>query len=264
MSAPAVKPATTVLLLRDGDDGVEVFLVKRHARSRFMPDAWVFPGGRVDDADHELPDTQVSGGESVGERLGLPPDAVRGFLVAGVRETFEEAGIWLGTGELPTALREPLNNGEVRFTDLLAAHDAHIDLDGLAPWSWWVTPASEPRRYDTRFVVAITDADGVHDDGETVDSGWFTPSAALAAVASGEVRMAPPTWWTVTELAALGTVKAVLDSASQRAIARIEPILSGTKGAVSLTLPGHAGHPDPAIDGLPTSIAFEQGRWWAR
>ncbi|MFT6816906.1 MAG: 8-oxo-dGTP pyrophosphatase MutT (NUDIX family), partial [Myxococcota bacterium] len=151
MSAPDLRPATTVLLLREGQRGVEVFLVKRHGKSRFMPGAWVFPGGRVDDDDHTMPQNMVSGGEMTASRLGLSDDEATGFLVAGVRETFEEAGIWLGKGELPEALRHPLNSGEVRFCDLLAAHQASIDLDVLKPWGWWVTPVSEPRRYDTRF-----------------------------------------------------------------------------------------------------------------
>ena len=257
-----LRPATTVLLLRERG-ALEVFLVKRHARSRFMPSAWVFPGGRVDPDDHALPDEWVRGGQATADRLGLCDKTGRGFLVAGVRETFEEAGIWLGKGELPTALREPLNRNEVRFVDLLASHSAVVDLDRLHPWSWWVTPTSEPRRYDTRFVVAVTDADGLHDDGETVDSGWFTPAAALRAVADGDVRMAPPTWWTVQELAAMGSIAAVLESSKSRTIARIQPILEMGEGTVRLTLPGHTEHPEPAIPGLPDEISLKSGRWWA-
>lgn len=263
MSTSELRPATTVLLLREGKRGVEVFLVKRHARSRFMPDAWVFPGGRVDDDDHQMPSSMVSGGEQTAARLKLPEEQATGFLVAGVRETFEEAGIWLGKGELPDALRHPLNNGEVRFRDLLAAHQASVDLGVLKPWGWWVTPVSEPRRYDTRFVVATTDRDGSHDEGETVDSGWFRPEAALAAVNAGTVRMAPPTWWVVQELKRLAHVDAVLAHADERPIERILPILTLSDGAVRLTLPGHADHPDAAIEGLPTEIVFEQGKWWA-
>ena len=257
-----VRPATTVLLLRQRQE-LEVFLVKRHSRSRFMPSAWVFPGGRVDDADHSVPPEHVRGGRETGQRLGLSEDTWQGFLVAGVRETFEEAGIWLGKGELPSALRGPLNAGEVRFVDLLTSHGAVVDLDRLHPWSWWVTPDNEPRRYDTRFVVAVTDKEGVHDDGETVDSGWFTPADALAAVDSGEVRMAPPTWWTVRELQALGSVDAVLASCRTRPVGRIQPILEMGEGTVSLTLPGHPDHPDPAVGDLPPRIGFAQGRWWA-
>ncbi len=263
MSIPDVRPATTVLLLREGEQGVEVFLVKRHGKSRFMPGAWVFPGGRVDDEDHLMPESMVSGGEHTAARLGLSEKEATGFLVAGVRETYEEAGIWLGKGELPDELRHPLNNGEVRFCDLLAAHQASIDLDVLKPWGWWVTPVSEPRRYNTRFVVATTDADGSHDEGETVDSGWFRPADALAAVDAGEVRMAPPTWWIVQELKRLAHVEAVLAHTDDRPIEKILPILELAEGAVRLTLPGHADHPDAAIAGLPTEIVFEQGKWWA-
>ncbi len=263
MSTPELRPATTVLLLREGEKGVEVFLVKRHGKSRFMPDAWVFPGGRVDDEDHLIPPHLVSGGEQTASRLHLSEEEATGFLVAGVRETFEEAGIWLGNGELPDATRHSLNNGEVGFVDVLTAHQVSIDLSILKPWGWWVTPASEPRRYDTRFVVATTDSEGSHDEGETVDSGWFRPRDALAAVAAGEVRMAPPTWWIVRELLRLAHVDAVLAHTDERAIERILPILELAAGSVRLTLPGHVEHPDAAIAGLPTEIVFEQGKWWA-
>lgn len=263
MSVPETRPATTVLLLREGVNGVEVFLVKRHGKSRFMPDMWVFPGGRVDDDDHHMPADMVTGGEWTASRLGLTEAEATGFLVAGVRETFEEAGIWLGQGELPEALRHPLNNGEVRFCDLLAAHQATIDLGVLRPWAWWVTPDSESRRYDTRFVVATTDSDGSHDDGETVDSGWFRPADALSAIDAGNVRMAPPTWWVVQELKRLAHVDAVLAHTEDCAIARIQPILALGQGTVRLTLPGHPEHPDDAIEGLPSEIVFEKGKWWA-
>lgn len=257
-----LRPASTVLLLRERD-GLEVFLVKRHGRSRFMPGAWVFPGGRVDAAD-ALPCEHIVGGDALLTRLQLEEPTGRGFLVAAVRETFEESGIWLGTGSLPDTLRNPLNDGEISLSAALAEHGARVDLDVLLPWSWWVTPTAEPRRYDTRFLVAIADQDGSHDRRETVDSGWFRPEDALAAVDRGEVRMAPPTWWTVRELQELGSVAAVRASAAERVIARIQPELVAHDGAVELFLPGHERHADPAIPGLPSHIALRDGRWWAR
>ena len=257
-----LRPASTVLLLRERS-GLEVFLVKRHGKSRFMPGAWVFPGGRVDARDAAA-DARITGGAAVMERLHLSGDEGRGFLVAAVRETFEESGIWLGDGALPQELRDPLNDGELSLAEALQRHEARIDLDVLMPWSWWVTPEVEPRRYDTRFVVAVADQEGSHDARETVDSGWFTPQDALAAVACGEVRMAPPTWWTVTELDRLGSVAAVRRSAAERAIARIQPELVLSDGKVELFLPGHDRHSAPALPGLPTHIALREGRWWAQ
>ena len=259
------RPAATVLVLRESDDDAfEVFMVQRHRKSGFMPSAWVFPGGRVDPTDHLHDHPRVRGGEAplrqmgVDRRIGLP------FLVAAVRETFEESGVWLGTGALPASVRDPLARGEHALADLLDAHDATVDLDRLGAWSWWVTPDAEPRRYDTRFLVArATAARARHDERETVDSAWFRPADALERAQRGELPLAPPTWWTLTELAELDSLEALWAGLEARPRRPIQPILEIGDGSLELRLPGHPEHPEPAIDGLPARIGFAQGRWWA-
>lgn len=259
MTAP-LRPAATVILLRDGPAGLEVFLVQRGGGAAFMPLAWVFPGGRVDPVDR-LEGPRVCGGERTAARLRLGPEEGRAHLVAGVRETFEEAGIWLGTGAPPQEARGPLARRELALADLLERHDARLDLDALHPWAWWVTPAQEPRRFDTRFLLAFTDVDGAHDAHETVDSGWWRPAAALDAAASRGLRLAPPTWWTLRELGALGDARAARAAAEARTIGRIEPILRPADGGVEVVLPGHPDHPDPVVPGLPSSVRLVAGRW---
>ncbi|MCO4744146.1 MAG: NUDIX hydrolase [Proteobacteria bacterium] len=257
------RPAATVLLLRDDTElGLEVFMVQRHRKSGFMPSAWVFPGGRVDDRDRRE-HARVLGGRSSVEQMEADPVAARAFLVAAVRETFEEAGVLIGDGELPEAVREPLARGALDLGDLLESHQATVDLDQLAPWSWWVTPEQEPRRYDTRFLLArAPTGTASHDDRETVDSGWVRPEWALEQ--GGSFPLAPPTWWTLRELAAFSSVDAVFSAVPQRTRRAIQPILHLGKGGVELVLPGHAQHPDPSIPGLPSAIGFDQGRWWTR
>ena len=147
----SLRRATTIILVRDGEAGLEVFLVQRHRRSGFLPSAWVFPGGRVDRSDY---DVGTTGGEGLITRMGLPVDDARAHLVAGVRETFEESGVWLGDGGLPEAMRAPLARGELRLSELLERHGAAVNLSRVELWSWWITPEAEPRRYDTRFLVA--------------------------------------------------------------------------------------------------------------
>lgn len=258
------RPATTVLLLRPDPDGFRVFMVQRNRAVGFMPNAWVFPGGRVDEADRLAGHPRVRGGGVAMRQLGLPePDAVAS-LVAGVRETFEEAGVWLGDGELPAEARGPLASGYARLAELLDRHDVIADLDRLRAWSWWVTPEAEPKRFDTRFLVARADAgDASHDEGETVASRWVTPREALDHAERAAMPMAPPTWWTLRELSAYDSADAVLAAAEQREQRPIQPILNMDGAAVELWLPGHPKHPAPAIPGLPTSVAFVQGRWWA-
>ena len=146
MNAKA-KPAATVIILRDAIDGPEVLMLKRSGRSGFFPNAWVFPGGRVDPDDASTP--------TRGQALGLSLDD-RSFGVAAIRETFEEAGVWLGDGPANPSLREALNT---RQATLASAPHLTADLARLALWSWWITPENEPKRYDTRFFIALLHPD---------------------------------------------------------------------------------------------------------
>jgi 8-oxo-dGTP pyrophosphatase MutT (NUDIX family) len=252
------RPAATVVLLRARGRRFQVFLVRRNRRVGFMPSAWVFPGGRVDEADHVASHPRIVGGD------GLSAED-RAYRVAAVRETLEESGLWLGPGAAPPAARKTLNAGEGRLVDILEPHDLQADLDRLRAWSWWITPVAERRRYDTRFFVAVVgddDAPARHDEGETVDSAWLDIDRAVSGAEAGELPMAPPTWWTLRELEACGDLDAV--RASRRPHAPICPILELEAGSVRLVLPGHPEHPDPAIPGLPAELGFTQGRWWAR
>ena len=117
-------------------------MLKRSGRSGFFPHAWVFPGGRVDTADEEA--------RSTGCTPGLP-EGDDHYAVAAIRETYEEAGVWMGAGEASSEFRAALNE---RTATLRDAPGLVADLDRLAVWSWWVTPEIEPKRYDTRFFVA--------------------------------------------------------------------------------------------------------------
>lgn len=259
------RAACTIILCHPRDDGFAVFMVQRHRKSGFLPSAWVFPGGRVDDADALHGHPRISGGEAASAQMGLSHADGVATLVAGVRETFEEAGVWLGQGKLPQMARDALNAHTADLVDVLEAHDASVDLDRLGVWSWWVTPEIEPRRYDTRFLVAVVDvANGRHDDHETVDSAWLRPSDVLADCSLSRFPMAPPTWWTLKELAAHADAAAVLDAAEsrqQRPIVPIKPIIEYSEG-FNLYLPGHEKHPDPRIDGMPVRVSVDEQMNW--
>jgi 8-oxo-dGTP pyrophosphatase MutT (NUDIX family) len=256
-------PAATVILLRPESDGFSVFLVQRNRAVGFMPNAWVFPGGRVEADDRLLGHPAVHGGLAAVAAMGLDAADAMAFLVAAVRETFEESGVWLGEG-MPRERRTELGRGGKGLPALLAETGAVIHLDRLAPWAHWVTPSVEPRRFDTRFLVAIAPDDlAVHDSGETVASGWMRPAEAIAKAERGELPMAPPTWWTLVELAREPDVDAVIAAAYRRSQRPIEPIARFDGGEFELLLPGHPNHPEPACDGLPTHVKFVQGRWWA-
>lgn len=256
-AARAVVPrlAATVLILRDGATGPEVLMVKRSMQASFMPGAYVFPGGAVDEADGQARCEESA--TELAERVGRVTEVgERGaaFTVAALRECFEEAGLWLGIDHPPgdlKALRARLHGGE-SFGHL--AHEAGLPLAtrSLIPWSHWVTPMGLPKRFDTLFFVCRAPA-GQHpevDAGETTTLEWIAPKAAIAASKAGTFQMEFATLSTVRSLVPFAErdVQALLDhAAAQRALPPLHPRLKvgedgHTKG---VALPG-----DPGYDAL--------------
>jgi 8-oxo-dGTP pyrophosphatase MutT (NUDIX family) len=237
------RPAATVLVARDADGGMELLLLRRHGRAGFAADAWVFPGGMVDAADGTLPSDRWRGIDpaALTERFALPPDEVLGMHVAAVRETFEEAGILLATGadggpidvETGTAgaLRAALVDrtaGAADFAAWLEAEGVVLDLGSLTYAFRWVTPAQEPRRYDTCFFLVQVAAGqvAVHDAVEVTDQRWLTPAAALEEGRAGRLHLIYPTIKTLEALAGHATVaEAVGWARHQSRIRSIQPHL---------------------------------------
>lgn len=254
MTADA-RPAATVVVLREGAQGPEILMLKRSKQAGFFPHAWVFPGGRVDAADEVA--------RSTGSTAGLPPGDDH-FAVAAIRETFEEAGVWMGAGEATPELRAALNDRTATLGDV---PELVADLGRLAVWSWWITPEAEPKRYDTRFFVALLRAQeaeaAVHDDIETVSSIWITPADALERSMGGDFFLAPPTFRTLEEMAEYPTGEAILAAARLRKVRPVMPRLEISDGGVCIVLPGDESYPsDTPVDG-PTRIEFKQGAWWS-
>ncbi len=238
-------------------------MVQRHRKMGFLPNAWVFPGGRVDPADHLDGHPALVGGEQVLGQLELPrPDAIA-HVVAGLRETWEEVGVWLGDGPPDPSLRRAVATRERSLVDVLT-DASRLHLDALRAWSWWITPKAEPKRYDTRFLVTLAeDADGRHDEHETVDSRWVSPRAVLEAADHRGFPMAPPTWWTLNELAEHDHAEAAYGAAHGRVQRAIQPIMSFSGAGIALQMPGHDDHPEPRIPGVPRGIVFRDAGWVA-
>jgi 8-oxo-dGTP pyrophosphatase MutT (NUDIX family) len=240
--------AATVVLLRDGRDGLEAYLQLRPLGMGFAGGLWVFPGGRVDEGDRDpAVDASWAGPSPTvwAGWLGLPVGEARGHVVAACRETLEEAGLLLaspapGAGELEAARRELLD-GSAGFAELLARLEVRLDADRLRYWAWWVTPEIEPRRYDTRFFVA-----GLPDDAAVtahlaeVERERWLPAAEAAA--DEDLPMLPPTRYTLRDLAGHGTVEAALAAGTDRRVERILPVLDGA----DLVMPWGERYPVPA------------------
>jgi 8-oxo-dGTP pyrophosphatase MutT (NUDIX family) len=218
------------MLVRDGArGGIEVYLTRRHARSRFMPGAFVFPGGAVEPADRSIVATRVRGNAG---------RAAPELVVAAVRETFEEAGVLLAStpsgdhanvaADELVQMRAALLAG-TPFETLLAGHDLTIDASRLAYYSNWVTPASEPIRFDAHFFAARAPQDqaAAPDAVEVYDGVWLAPTEALARAERGAMTIRFPTRKHLARLARFERIDDFFAHARERAIAPVEPVERG-------------------------------------
>ncbi|WP_372399702.1 NUDIX hydrolase [Azospirillum sp. HJ39] len=206
-------PAATLILLRDGVDGLELLTIERHAGLRFAPGATVFPGGRLEAADHD-PAWRASW-PTAEPAVGPPADLPH--RVAAIRECLEECGILLAqerTGpagppgpSAVAALRAALAAGE-GFGTALAAAGFVPALDRMAALARWMTPETLPRRFDTLFFLAPAPPgqEPLCDGGEAVAAQWASPRRLLAEAAAGRRRLVFATRMTLLRLAGCADV----------------------------------------------------------
>ena len=218
MSPPALpRPAATVVVVRDGESGMEVLLMHRTKVMDFAGGAHVFPGGAVDPADAGLPCAGLD--DAAASRLLDLPSGGLAYWACAIRECFEEAGLLYAyagddlvrldapvAGDDAPALRRALLAGTASFGAIVAALGLRLAADRLAYLSHWITQAGRPRRYDTRFFVAAAPEHQcpMHDDGETVAHQWIAPRLALERHARGEMHLMFPTIKTLELLAKFG------------------------------------------------------------
>jgi 8-oxo-dGTP pyrophosphatase MutT (NUDIX family) len=245
VSASAARPArprdaATVVLLRDGPAGIEAWLLTRVAQMAFAGGMSVFPGGRVDPADAELP---LAGADLAGlaAQFGCDEPTAHALVGAAVRETFEETGVLLSApfADLSGA-RADVELGRVAFGELLRAHGLAVDAAALHPWSRWITPAGELRRYDTRFFVgALPDTATAQDvTRESSEASWLPVAQAIEQAQRGQRRLLPPTMSTLVSLTRFDTVDEVVAASAERDLAPVEPQLRiAADGSVSVELP---------------------------
>lgn len=264
--AVAPRDAATVLVLREGAHGPEIFFVKRSAGVAFMGGAYVFPGGRLDagDADPSVP-CDLSAHEAA-MRLGDElPERALGLHVAALRECLEESGILLATAPVDPAIVSELRaalspRNAPPIGPLLARHGITLAARGLVPFSRWVTPRAETRRFDARFFLARTSErhDGAtHDGGETVASEWLTPSEAIERAKRREIVLAPPTWRTLDAIRDARTVDDVIARAPN-VIKPQEPDVVLDGDAPCVVFPA-AMLPDGTP--LATKFRYDDGAW---
>ena len=243
--------AATLMLGRDGPDGVEVFMVVRHHRIDFATGALVFPGGKVEDADR---DPRLRARCRGGADLS---DAALAIRTACVREAFEEAGVLLARergsddyvgpdrlAELGARWRLALEQDHAAMAEMAEAENLEFATDALTRFAHWVTPEHMPKRFDTHFYLAEAPPAQVaaHDGRESVDSVWIGWDALLKGQAEGRYTVLFPTRLNMEKLARSGTVAEARIAAEAAAVVPVLPEVEFIDGGRIMRIPEEAGY----------------------
>ena len=260
------RPAATIVLMRDGPDGLEVFMVVRHHAIDFASGALVFPGGRVDENDFALADNPA---------LCPNPDgldtAAMAFRLAAIRETFEECGVLFARPshtvmlidgailrEVGRTHRAPLAEGRISLDQVLTAYDLRPATDLLTYFAHWITPRNQPKRYDTHFFLAEAPGEhlAVHDGTEAVDSVWITPRQALADTAAGRFKLVFATQMNLMKLAHYATAAAAIADARAATVVTVLPEVTqidATRRVLRVPIEAGYGAAEFMVDNPPAS-----------
>ena len=263
-------PASTMLLLRDGDDMLEVFMVERHHKIDFAEGALVFPGGKTEISDGDPALAARCRMQDGSTAMGLTP-AELAVRVGGIRETFEECGVLLarprGSEELVDAARlatlaekhrEALHENQITMLDFVTTEDLELAFDRLVFFAHWITPKFMPKRFDTYFFLVEAPADhlAIHDGTESVDSLWTTIPNALELEKTGQRTIIFPTLENIKKLGRSATVDAALAAATVDEVVTVLPKLEkDADGGTVMVLPEAAGY-----DTVRAPIAALTGR----
>lgn len=221
IDTPPIDAATVILIRDQAPLGLEVLLLCRGNSRTVMNKAWVFPGGKLDDADFNAGDKIVHTLAGDPEKLLAEPCLesrhAGALFSAACRETHEETGVTL-------------------------------EADRLYPWSRWITPkepAMMKKRFDARFFIAIMPEGetAVHDGVEATESMWCTPRDALETYYKQDITLAPPQIMTLASLSRHTTCESCIAYANTHSPHHIEPgIIKGDDGSRTLVYPGDPDH----------------------
>ena len=263
MNNLSLTPAATVLLVRDCGDELEVLMVKRSKRPPFG-NLYVFPGGKIDESDKDLNITNFCNGlndEQASIKLGVNEGGLS-YWVACVRECFEEVGILLAKKnngqelDLNGADKQKFDNyrrmlleNKISLFEICKKENLSLNLNNIEPFSHWITPEIEIKRFDTRFFIAYIPAKQTerHDGNELTDSVWISPKKALDKSLNGEMPMIMPTIKNLEQCIQFTTGSDLLENQrglSNEDIPAILPKFFKEDGEWRGLLPGDEGYED--------------------
>ncbi|MEX2558047.1 MAG: NUDIX hydrolase [Actinomycetota bacterium] len=262
-SISPARDSATVMLVRDGAGGLEVFMLERHLNSDFVGGAYVFPGGTIDPRDLDADAAGYLDGPTVAEaveRIDAPEDRALAFYLCAIRETFEEAGVLLARRNSEgvrfddadeerrfAGYRDELNARGGSLAELAKQESLRYSGDLLHYYARWITPEFAPKRYDARFFVAtmLEGQSPLHDDVETTASTWIRPADALTRAAEGLFSIIFPTRKTLESLAGFPTAGEVIASTRGKEIPAQLPKVVLADGQPRVVLPGDSTLHEP-------------------
>lgn len=231
MDHDTLYPAATILILRDGDRGLEVLMVERHANIGFAGGALVWPGGKIDPADFDADWCDVADGLDT-----IPDDAERAARIGAMREAYEECGILFAKrDDIPlgnaasdlTGQRQGVDKDATLFKPLLKQHRLRLCPLDLMPFARWIPPPALHKRFDTRFYLAALPEGQtpIQDGTEAVDIIWIRPRDALAQLAAGQRKIIFPTARNLELLALSDCVSDAFTDLAARPQGIVQPVI---------------------------------------
>jgi len=248
---PEPRPSATVVVVRQGETKPEIFMVKRNLSSAFAA-AYAFPGGVLESCDRLVYEHCLNlPAEQANRTLRLTSDGLEYFSAA-IREVFEETGILLATADFSCDLeevRDQLNSGQLAWSKAVGDYGFTMHCDQLHYFAHWVTPLSEPRRFSTRFFLAVLPEGQVatHDGQELTDSCWMTASDVLQSARAGDMQLIYPTYSTLKEIRNLNSTNDIVSwakSHTQSGIDEVLPAIIDSGSGKTVVLPGDARYPE--------------------
>ncbi|WP_343343129.1 NUDIX domain-containing protein [Sphingomicrobium sp. XHP0239] len=238
-------PAATLIMVRDGTDGrPETLMVRRTQRMAFAAGAWVWPGGRIDEADAAL--------------------EWRPEYVAAVREMLEEVGLPVALDPLPDAglaasLQRKLLGGAT-LPALIERHGLRLEGELLTPYARWAPELELKRRFDTWFILVRAPGSLppiIPQESEVAEARWVAPARMLEEIAAGEAHAIFPTMRTLERLATCERIDDLFADAERFPAQKIVPWVEDRDGEEMICIPDTMGFPVTAV---PTREAFRGER----
>jgi len=251
------RPAAAIVLLRERPQGgIETFMVRRHVRSEFVPDVYVFPGGSVKPGDLEAETVLDLCIPPTGDYLGETTLGA-GLRAAAIRELFEEAGVLLavqdgqilaitsGQAAIFAKYRRRLQQNETTLAAIAQEEGLTLATDRLTYFAHWITPGAMPKRFDTFFFIAAApeEQQAAHDQLETTAGTWIQPAEALAQYQQGTFPLVFATIHQLQALSEFTSIGAAEERLRHQSIPVIQPRAALRDGSIVIRLPG-----EPAYD----------------